>query len=160
MINLHQQLAEAQRALRDAEDTYKLVKAAAELRAIADANDDYGHNERERERYLILALAGDTNHTRTLLHLRHAEAAVDRLKAALAAQEDDRRAYEWSIRAALVEALGAQREPFDAAMDAAVDCTAMRRDFISALNEPDPADQAATKAERLYITDVEVPDEW
>jgi hypothetical protein len=160
MTNLHQQLAEAQAALRDAEDTYKLVKAKAEQDAIIGANNDYGKNADERERFLIIALARDTNYARALVRLRHSELAVDQLKAALATQEDDRRAREWSVRAALVEALGVQREPFDAAMDEAVDCATMRRDFIDALNELDPADQAATKAGRGCIISGEIPDEW
>jgi hypothetical protein len=133
-MNLHQQLAEAQRAQRDAEDTFKLVKAITEQRAIDAVSGSYGKNADERERFLILALAGDTNYARALVRLRRAEQAVDQLKAALATQEDDRRAYEWPVRAALVEALGARREPFDAAMDEAVDCATMRRDFINALS--------------------------
>jgi hypothetical protein len=152
-MNLHEQLAEAQAALRDAEDTHRLVKTKAEQDAIIGANNDYGRNERDRERFLILALARDVNYARALLRLRHSELAVDQIKAALAMQEDDRRAWEWSIRAALVEALGTRREPFDAAMD----CATMRRDFISALSELDPV---TTKAERLYVGDVEVPDDW
>jgi hypothetical protein len=121
MLNLHQQLAEAQAALRDAEDTYKLIKVITEQRAIDAVSGSYGKNADERERFLILALAGDTNYARALVRLRRAEQAVDQLKAALATQEDDRRAYEWSVRAALVEALGQRREPFDAAMDEAAE---------------------------------------
>jgi hypothetical protein len=136
-MNLHEQLAEAQRAQRDAEDTHKLIKARAEQDAIDAVGGSYGKNADERERFLILALAADIDYARALLRLRRSELAVDQLKAALATQEDDRRAYEWSVRAALVEALGGQREPFDAAMDEAVDCATMRRDFISALNELD-----------------------
>jgi hypothetical protein len=100
-MNLHQQLAEAQRAQRDAEDTFKLVKAITEQRAIDAVSGSYGKNADERERFLILALAGDTNYARALVRLRRAEQAVDQLKAALATQEDDRRAYEWPVRAAL-----------------------------------------------------------
>jgi hypothetical protein len=160
MLNLHQQLAEAQAALRDAEDTFKLVKAKVEQEAIASAFNDYGKNERDRERFLTNALAGDTGYARALLRLRRSELAVDQLKAALATQEEDRRAYEWSVRAALVEALGMRREPFDAAMDEAVDCATMRRDFVSALNELDPTDQATAKAGRGCIISGEIPDEW
>ncbi len=113
MTTLHHQLADAQGALRDAEDFYRLCKAMAEERANIE-----GRNEAERTRKLIIAIAADADYGRALFRLRGAEQAVDRLKADLAAQEDDRRAYEWSIRAGLVEALGSH-EPFDAAMDAA-----------------------------------------
>lgn len=152
-MNLHQQLAEAQAALRDAEDYYKSIKAEAEHRAIDAAGGKYGANDKERERFLVIALAGDTNYARALLRLRHAELAVDQIKAALAAADDDRRAYEWSVRAALVEVLGAQREPFDAAMDAAMDDGADRMAAIQVGCRPQPNYSA-------LADDVEIPDGW
>jgi hypothetical protein len=150
MLNLHQQLAEAQAALRDAEDTFKLVKAKVEQEAIASAFNDYGKNERDRERFLTNALAGDIDYARALLRLRRSELAVDQLKAALAMQEDDRRTYEWSVRAALAEALGGQREPFEAAMDEAVDDGADRMTATQVGRQPQP--NYSTLAD-----DVEVP---
>jgi hypothetical protein len=119
-MNLHSQLAEALGALRDAEDHYKLVKATAEQNAIDHGCE--GKNEAERGRKLTLAIAGDVAYARALYHLRQAEQTVDRLKAAIATADDDQQAYRWSIRAALVEALGGSKsEPFDGAMDAVVD---------------------------------------
>jgi hypothetical protein len=145
MTTLHHQLAEAQGALRDAEDFYKLCKANAEDRANVD-----GKNAEERSRKLTIAISADADYGRALFRLRSAEQAVDRLKADLAAQDDDRRAWEWSIRAGLVEALGQRREPFDAAMDetldeeatkAALDYVALRReqrqtDYVGDIVQP------------------------
>jgi hypothetical protein len=140
MTTLHHQLADAQGALRDAEDTYKVIKARAEQNAIETGCD--GKNEAERTRKITLALSADATYGRALFRLRQAEQTTDRLKAAIAAQEDDRRAYEWSIRAALVEALGQRQELFDAAMDEATD-----RAVIGALRA-------------AYVENMELPDDW
>lgn len=108
-------LVAARASFRAAKDTHELVTAEAEQRAIEAGAT--GKNAEERARALTIALNRDPLWLRSRTQLRHAEAEVERLQALLDSQDADRRAYEWSIRAGLVDALQARghaaAEPVD-----------------------------------------------
>lgn len=104
LAQLRIDLTEAKAALRDAQDDYKLTRAQSEQQAIAGGIN--GKNADERERNLLVALNDDLYHNRALARLRGHEHTVDRIEAQLESLLDDRRAWEWSIRSALIDALG------------------------------------------------------
>jgi len=115
MNDIRMQLVAARIDLRGAKDTHELVTAEAEQRAIEAGAT--GKNAEERSRALTIALNRDPQWLRSRATLRRAESEVERLQAMLDAQDADRRAYEWSIRAGLVDALQAgghaAAEPID-----------------------------------------------
>lgn len=127
MSNLRLQLADARAALRNAKDNHDMVKAQAEQQAI-DHGFAGGKNTEERSRSLTIALIDDRRYQEVLSRLRNAEHQVDHIQAMLDNADDDRRAYEWSIRAALCDALGKagsdDRAAFDQTADNATDTLA------------------------------------
>lgn len=122
LARLRLRLAEAKAVLRNAQDDYKLAKAHAEQVTSID-----GKNEAERMRKLTIALAEDVYHSRALQALRQAEYEVDRVEAAIESLLDDRRAWEWSIRSALIDALGQAGKDDGAAFDGMLDHAGLLR---------------------------------
>lgn len=113
---LRRQLVSAKADMAAAKDAEKSARALAERDAIQSANGSAGKNAEERERFLVLALAGDADYQRSLKWLRSAETAVLKAETEIEILLDARRAEEWQIRAALVERLQTsdpQAEPVD-----------------------------------------------
>jgi hypothetical protein len=105
-------LAEARVAAQLAKDEHERERAQAEWRAAIS-----GKNESERKTALAVALAADERYQGALAGLRAAEAEVIRAEAELEAAQDQRRAEEWQVRLALVNALDRASVPSDAPGD-------------------------------------------
>jgi hypothetical protein len=123
-LELRQRLADAKAALRTARATFEAVRAEQEQRVKDEANGDIGKNEKDRERFLILALRTNPIYQNTLTNLRQAEHEVERVEALLEAAIDERRAAEWQIRACLADGLfraGVQSDDSDPVGDSAFD---------------------------------------
>lgn len=104
--------AEARIAVQTAKDAHERERALAEWRA-----QPAGKNESERKTALGVALAGDRPYQLVLTALRAAEAELVRAESELEAALDQRRAEEWQVRLALVNALDRASVPSDAPGD-------------------------------------------
>jgi hypothetical protein len=104
--------AEARIAVATAKDAHERERALAEFRA-----QPQGKNEQERKTALGVALASDQSYQLALCALRAAEAELVRAEAELEAALDQRRAEEWQVRLALVNALDRASVPSDAPGD-------------------------------------------
>lgn len=104
--------AEARIAVSTAKDAHEYQKALAEQRA-----GHTGRNESERKTALLVALASDQAYQLVLTALRAAEAKLVRAEAELETAQDQRRAEEWQVRLALVNALDRASVPSDAPGD-------------------------------------------
>lgn len=104
--------AEARVAVQTAKDFHERQRALAEWRA-----QPQGKNESERKTALGVALASDADYQCALTALRAAEAELVRAEAELEAALDQRRAEEWQVRLALVNALDRASVPSDAPGD-------------------------------------------
>ncbi len=105
-------VAEARIAVVTARDAHERERALAELRAAVQ-----GRNETERKTALGVALAADAAYQLVLTALRAAEAELVRAETALEVALDQRRAEEWQVRLALVNALDRASVPSDAPGD-------------------------------------------
>lgn len=105
-------VAEARIACQAAKDAHEREKALAEWRAAPQ-----GKNESERKTALGVALASDAAYQCALAAHRAAEAELVRAEAALEVALDQRRAEEWQVRLALVNALDRASVPSDAPGD-------------------------------------------
>lgn len=138
LAQLRNDLALAKADLREAKDNYAVAKAYAEQDAAID-----GKNEAERTRRSTIAISNDHTYNRALAILRGAEHEVDRLEAAIENALDDRRAWEWSIRSALVDALGQTGKDDGPAFDEPIDDRVMHiATTFGETRRPQPADAA------------------
>ncbi len=105
-------VAEARITLATAKDVLDSERGLAEFRANVS-----GRNESERKTALTVALANDPLYQRVLSAYRAAEAEQIRAEAELEVALDGRRAEEWQVRLALVNALDRASVPSDAPGD-------------------------------------------
>ena len=110
-------LAEARVVCQATKDIFERHRAQAEYRAVLAMNGSAGKNEEERKRNLTIALGSDSEYQAALSTLRAAEAEGIRAEAELEAVLDQRRAEEWQVRLALVNALDRASIPAEAPGD-------------------------------------------
>ncbi len=113
ITTIHHQIATARTMLQACKDREKLTRAVAEQQAIASGAAG-GKNAEERERSLAIALASNPDYQLAHESLRESEDMLAQLEADLESFRDARRQEEWSIRAALVDALTRRSIPSDA----------------------------------------------
>lgn len=99
-MHVRLKLAEARIHLREQQDTYDLVTADGEQRMTdaAGGPKGLGANAEDRARTLRLALTDDAAYQEALDALRAAQAAVDRLSAAVEIAIDERKAADRDSR--------------------------------------------------------------
>lgn len=105
-------VAEARIATQTAKDAHEAERAMAEFRGQV-----VGKNAEERKTALTVALASDVAYQRVLAAYRAAEAELIRAEAELEVALDQRRAEEWGVRLALINALDRAGVPSDAPGD-------------------------------------------
>ena len=102
---LRYQLADARSALRAAQDEHDRIKAQAEQHTIDSAGAALGTNDKARDRALKLALDADPVYLAARQELRHQQARVDCLQAAVDDQINERRRADRDSRDRLTNAL-------------------------------------------------------
>lgn len=137
--SIHARLAAATMSEAVAKDDLKNTRALRETMLI-NSGAAGGKNETERERSLIVALAGDDEYQTALASYRAAKSHMLECEAELAEYNDLRRSEEWNVRIQMVNAImrrsaAAQIDrPDDSLTDAALD-TEVDADALAAFDD-------------------------
>lgn len=113
MTRIFHDVAAAEHRVYISGQDLKAIKALAEQDIIAEKGASLGKNAEERDRNLTIGLMGHKGYQIALQYHRALEEAAAMLKADLDLYKDARRQEEWSIRAALVDALNRRNLPSD-----------------------------------------------